>query len=666
MAEVRQNGQVYPPSSSSRVKLSWILLVAFVGLSLTAYCYRYSSGIAQVQPLPQQKEYTTTKNFKPPAELQSSQKMSKSLAAHEKASFNKENERFASYNSQTESSNDGGNGGNDDNPTYANEGKDYSSDDMMSIEPNTGSYQFSEGKFGVVYSQPVTDDLEMEKFGTKQESADYGSNYNPNGMVTTNMIMKRIIGVSGEIKPVTMNGSLSSDEIKTYSKSKLGNDSRPTADSYRTRIYKNFIMLADTSKPHCNITSQFNSWKKGVVTQMGLPIKYNCRKLFFRLQSELMSVQAQVNNWRSQHPWENFAKKFTGSCDIIREEFSNSFYVSPVEKNFPIAYILIVYSNAGQVIRLLKAIYRPQNTYCIHPDARQGTEFSGIFQAISRCLDNVFVVSRPISVYYGHHTIMDAQLNCMDDLMKRPKGSWKYVINLCGREVPLKTNREIVESLTKLKGYSAVLSSNLTSNAVRRRFAYKYKLWKDGLMHVTSKLQKKAPFGIKIYKSMNFLAGSYAFVEFILNDDRAKALSNYLRTAYAPEEHFYASLYELPDARGAKPKEDTIAYIDIPEIDRYIWIISNYQKSHASKLCPGKKIVHRICILTAPDMEHVVDAVKARRPTFFFNKYFLEWDPTVVDCMEEKLVGANMEEYWKDCVQETTNLTFQYNWTLDL
>ena len=233
--------------------------------------------------------------------------------------------------------------------------------------------------------------------------------------------------------------------------------------------------------------------------------------------------------------------------------------MSPVEKYFPIAHILVVYTNAGQVIRPLKAIYRPQNTYCIHPDAKQGTEFAGIFQAISCCLDNVFVVSRPISVYYGHHSIMDAQLNCMDDLMKRPKGSWKYVINLCGHEVPLKTNREIVESLAKLEGYSAVLTSNLTSDIVWKQFTYKCELGKDGSMHKTSKRLKKAPSGIKIYKSLNFMANSYAFVDFILNDSHANVLSRYLQPVSIPEEHSYASLCELPDARGAKPKKNTVA-----------------------------------------------------------------------------------------------------------
>ena len=678
MAKVKQSGRVSP--SSSRLKLSWILLVAFVGLSLTAHCYSYISGLAQMRPLPHQKEYTIKNifNFKSLAGLQSSQS---EATRHEKESLNKGKEEKATYggdieghkneekengdtnlqfkyfvnhNNQTESNYDGGNGGNDDNPAYTGtvEDTDNFSEDMVAIKPNNiGPYQFSEGEFGIIFSQPVTDGQgKMEKLGMEHQSV-------PNAMTNASIkvIMKpkyHVVGISEEIKPSIMNGSLSSHEIKVFSKSKSGNFSRPIADTHHTQRFEKLVRLANTSKPHCNIKLEFTSWKKGVVTQIGMPIKRDCWKLSIHSRSELARVKAQVIKWRSQRPWVNFEKKFTGSCDIIREEFSNNFYVSPVEKNFPIAYILVVYTNAGQVIRFLKAIYRPQNTYCIHPDARQGMKFARIFQAISHCLDNVFVVTRPISVYYAHHSIMHAQLNCMDDLMKRPKGSWKYVINLSGREVPLKTNREIVESLAKLKGYSAVLDDKLTYFGWRSRFKFKHRLGKDGSMHRNRARQKRPPYGIKIYKSLTFLAASYAFVDFILNDYRAKALSNYLKSVYAPEEHFYASLYELSYARGAKPKKGTIASIDIPEINKVIWILTKYHRSHISHFCPGKKVVHVICILTAPDMKHVVDGRKTRRPTFFFNKYFLEWDPTVMDCMEEKMVEVNILEYWNDCIEE--------------
>jgi len=39
------------------------------------------------------------------------------------------------------------------------------------------------------------------------------------------------------------------------------------------------------------------------------------------------------------------------------EEYINNFYISPEEESFPLAYILVVYTNVRQVLRLLKVIY---------------------------------------------------------------------------------------------------------------------------------------------------------------------------------------------------------------------------------------------------------------------------------------------------------------------
>ena len=40
------------------------------------------------------------------------------------------------------------------------------------------------------------------------------------------------------------------------------------------------------------------------------------------------------------------------------------------EESFPIAYSIVVYKDPAQVERLLHAIYRPQNHYCIHVDSK--------------------------------------------------------------------------------------------------------------------------------------------------------------------------------------------------------------------------------------------------------------------------------------------------------
>ena len=394
-----------------------------------------------------------------------------------------------------------------------------------------------------------------------------------------------------------------------------------------------------------NVTvAKYTSWRYGVVTQLGPPMTRDCLKLRSdpRTEVERVNLIAQVQSWRCSRSWEKYALRFkTENCTEIAQEFSNLFYVSEVEKEFPIAYILVVYTNPGQVLRFLKSIYRPHNLYCIHPDARQGQEFSDYFKAVANCIDNIFIVSKPVKVIYRHISYLDSQLHCMQDLMEYPASSWKYVINLCGRELPLKTNREIVEILMKLNGSSALHVEKMSSAFLNHRVAHKYYFDKKGNSYGSYLRQGKPPKGIKLYKSLTFMAASRQFVDFILNDPLAIEFHKYVAPTLTPDEHYYASLYALPQAKGARPN---MKQSDIPYISGVLWMYSPQAK------CPGGQIVHSICVVTALDL-HLVEkqSVRSRLPVLFFNKYFLEVDPTPMDCMEERLVRTNMEEYSRDC-----------------
>ena len=62
-------------------------------------------------------------------------------------------------------------------------------------------------------------------------------------------------------------------------------------------------------------------------------------------------------------------------------------------------------------------------------------------------------------------------------------------------------------------------------------------------------------------------------------------------------------------------------------------------------------MVHEICIVGSADLHQVkyeVDIDDVQGP-FFHNKYFMEWDHTVMDCLEEQLVIRNKREYTKEC-----------------
>lgn len=48
------------------------------------------------------------------------------------------------------------------------------------------------------------------------------------------------------------------------------------------------------------------------------------------------------------------------------------------EDEFPIAFSVIVYSDISRFVRLLRAVYRPSNVYCVHVDQKSSDEFKVI------------------------------------------------------------------------------------------------------------------------------------------------------------------------------------------------------------------------------------------------------------------------------------------------
>ena len=49
---------------------------------------------------------------------------------------------------------------------------------------------------------------------------------------------------------------------------------------------------------------------------------------------------------------------------------------------------------------------------------------------------NVFVLPRPVAVTWGHISVLQADLMCMEELL-RSREPWDYFINTAGTELPL-------------------------------------------------------------------------------------------------------------------------------------------------------------------------------------------------------------------------------------
>ena len=107
--------------------------------------------------------------------------------------------------------------------------------------------------------------------------------------------------------------------------------------------------------------------------------------------------------------------------------------------------------NWRQVERLLRAIYRPQNVYCIHVDLNSPAEVHAGMLSLARCFPNVFIASKLEYVVYAGFSRLQADINCMSDHVKRDD-RWRYLINVAGEAFPLRTNAEIVKILKIYNG----------------------------------------------------------------------------------------------------------------------------------------------------------------------------------------------------------------------
>ncbi|XP_071201618.1 uncharacterized protein [Salvelinus alpinus] len=148
--------------------------------------------------------------------------------------------------------------------------------------------------------------------------------------------------------------------------------------------------------------------------------------------------------------------------------------LSVEERDFPIAYSMVVHEKIEMFERLLRAVYTPQNVYCVHVDQKSSEEFKTAVKAIVTCFTNVFVASKTESVVYASWSRVQADLNCMKDLLKSPV-QWRYLLNTCGTDFPIKTNAEMVQSLKLLNGRNS-MESETTVDYKKRRWQYQHNI----------------------------------------------------------------------------------------------------------------------------------------------------------------------------------------------
>ena len=241
-------------------------------------------------------------------------------------------------------------------------------------------------------------------------------------------------------------------------------------------------------------------------------------------------IQSQV------HDCERFKRSLGYHLEAANEE----------EANYPIAFNIIMHKDVSQVEKLLRAIYRPQNIYCVHVDAKSTETLINAVRALANCFPNVFVASKLERIVYAGYSRLQADINCMKDLVRKGH-PWKYLLNLAGQAFPLKSNAELVKIL-KIYNGSNDIEGIYGKRIHKSRFENEW--LETGINSSNPKIERTPdkknpppPDDIEIVRGSAYGVFSRAFVEFLLTDKKAQHLLNWSRTTYSPDEHYWATLH---------------------------------------------------------------------------------------------------------------------------
>lgn len=305
--------------------------------------------------------------------------------------------------------------------------------------------------------------------------------------------------------------------------------------------------------------------------------------------------------------------------------------VSEEEQDFPIAYSLVVHKNAWMVERLLRAVYSPNNVYCIHYDQKSSADFIAAMEGLTRCLPNVFISSKREAVFYASISRLKADLNCLSDHLVS-EVRWKYVINLCGQDFPLKSNMELVSELKGLKG-SNMLETSRPSEFKKQRFLYHYEL-KDASFEYkklpvkTDQAKTPPPHGIEMFIGNAYFVLSREFVQFMNSSAVVRDFLAWSEDTYSPDEHFWATLVRLPGVPGEVPRSQP----DITDLMSKTRLVKwHYLEENLYPPCTGLH-VRSVCIFGAVELRWLLNYGH-----WFANKFDPKVDPILIQCLEEKL-----------------------------
>ncbi len=304
--------------------------------------------------------------------------------------------------------------------------------------------------------------------------------------------------------------------------------------------------------------------------------------------------------------------------------------LSEEERDFPIAYSMVIHEKIEMFERLLRAVYAPQNIYCVHVDQKSSKEFLKAVKAIVSCFPNVFIASRLESVVYASWSRVQADLNCMKDLLYSHI-QWRYLLNTCGTDFPIKTNREMVQALKTLKGKNN-MESEITNEHKKSRWQYHYGV--TDTIFRTNVRKTPPPISIPMFSGSAYIVVTRDFVKHVLQDRDVQKLIEWEKDTYSPDEHLWATLQRMISVPGSVPaniKYDTSDMQAIARVVKWSYLAGEVKNGAPYDPCTGT-YRRAVCVYGTGDLQWLL-----RQHHLFANKFDPEVDDIAIRCMEAVL-----------------------------
>uniref|UniRef100_UPI0037E84D78 beta-1,3-galactosyl-O-glycosyl-glycoprotein beta-1,6-N-acetylglucosaminyltransferase 3 n=1 Tax=Semicossyphus pulcher TaxID=241346 RepID=UPI0037E84D78 len=313
---------------------------------------------------------------------------------------------------------------------------------------------------------------------------------------------------------------------------------------------------------------------------------------------------------------EDYYLNETKNCGAYIEK--RGFITEPLseeERDFPIAYSFVIHEKIEMFERLLRAVYTPQNIYCVHMDQKSSETFQKAVQGIVSCLPNVFIATRLEKVVYASWSRVQADLNCMKDLL-HSQVQWRYLLNTCGTDFPIKTNREMVQRMKALNGRNS-MESEATND------------YKAG--HVK---KSPPPISSPMFTGNAYFVVSRAFVKHVMNDEEVKNLIEWEKDTYSPDEHLWATLQRMPSVPGSVPingKYDTSDMLAFARAVKWSYLAGDLKKGAPYSPCTGQNR-RAVCVYGTGDLQWLM-----RQHHLLANKFDPGVNDVAIRCLESLL-----------------------------